>query len=109
MEWRTMNLFDKNQPPPNAYTRADSIRLVNEYDASWSSRDVFRSRWTPYVLWRMEGGGCHKPDPSDKSYIDGRYRFMYPGNNRRARREAARQNGRRRSVRVPILTWRWME
>lgn len=103
-----MNLFDKNQPPPNAYTKTEAIRLVNEYDASWSTRDAHLQRWMPYVYWRTDRNGCRDPSPNDKSYIDGRYRFMYPGNNRRARREAARKNGRRRAVRVPILTWDWL-
>lgn len=77
-----MNLFDKNQPPPNAYTRAEAMRLIKERDTSRPLREVNRPQWKPRVLW------C---------------------DNHKTRRKAARQGRRCWSVRVPILTWDWLE
>lgn len=77
-----MNLFDKNQRPPNAYTSKEAWRLIKERDTSRLLREVNRPQWKPSIRWCDD----HKP-----------------------RRKAARRSGRRRAVRIPILTWDWME
>lgn len=67
----------------------------------------FRPCWWPDVSWRMTGGGCYSPDANDASYIRGEFRFVYPYNQPRLRRQMARKDGRMGAVRVPLLDWFW--
>jgi hypothetical protein len=106
-----MDLYNQSQKPSAAYTKKHAIRLMNEYldvraKAHSTVEAALLPQWRPDVFWRDR---MSDDETDQEPYINGQYRFVWPGNNRNTRRQAARRHGRRRSVRVPILAWKWWD